>query len=646
MSDLKSQEQIDEMRKRLYSRGFDSARSQRHALTDKKVDVARAWGGPSAIPGVSQDTPVPTEELAASEIDTHTLQLVAEKPPRRYRRFVLIGSLVIFTLVALLSSAFLFMGGNQISSDNITIGITGPITVNGGETMTLQVGVTNQNTVGIESTTLVLKYPPGIRTVEEPIQTLTEQRIAIDTLAPGEARNITVPIGIFGRENEQKQIQATLEYRIVNSNGTFFKEAEPFNFQITSSPLILQVTSLNQVVAGQVIDVVLTAKSNASTPLKNVLITAEFPNSFVFKSAEPKPIYNQNVWLIEELLPEQSVTIDLKGSITGLTSEGFGINFTAGLAQANNQYIVGASLAEARSEFTIERPFIDVGIKINDDTDNSAVIAAGQRANVLIDISNTLDETVYDMVVEIVPSGNALRPESITANDGFYDSNTGKIRFEVANNKSFESVLPGDTRSVSFSIAPDAAQGTATFELAVNVFARRVAERGAQEQLIGTVKAEARYTSNATLTSSATLIAGPLPPQVGQTTEYKVTLVAQAGGNNVSDAVVTTSLPAYVNWLDAYQGEGAVSYNSALKQIEWRAGNIDANRSKELVFSVSLLPSTSQVGITPVLVNSQDLRGTDSFTGTALRASARSFTTELPLSSGYEEGNGRITNTQ
>ncbi len=71
---------------------------------------------------------------------------------------------------------------------------------------------------------------------------------------------------------------------------------------------------------------------------------------------------------------------------------------------------------------------------------------------------------------------------------------------------------------------------------------------------------------------------------------------------------------------------------------------MNASGRKELTFSVNILPSVSQVGITPVLVNEQALTATDRFTGTELEASDISLTTELPNEAGYEDGNGRVEN--
>jgi uncharacterized membrane protein len=214
----------------------------------------------------------------------------------------LIGSLLVFIIGVGLSSAFLFLGGNKISGDYINLNLTGPSTIGSGETMSYNVGITNQNSVAIEAATLVLKYPAGSRTVTEPVKIVSEERIPINILGPGEVKNVPIQIGIFGKENDQKQIAATLEYRISGSNGTFYREALPLDFQITSSPLNLQITAVRKVAAGQPIDVTLTATSNANAPLKDVLITASYPNGFSYSSMKFFPVL-QKLLNSGEVLP-------------------------------------------------------------------------------------------------------------------------------------------------------------------------------------------------------------------------------------------------------------------------------------------------------------------------------------------------------
>ena len=642
MSDIKSQHEIDEMRKRLYSRGFDTPHSERHTLTEQPaVDVARNWHTPAGAPVAPVQKPTNEPLVIGSENEPEPEAVV--EAPRRYRKFVLLGTLAVFVLGTALAGAFWYFGLDNISGENMNINISGPSTIGGSETMSLQIGITNQNTVAVDQATLVVKYPTGARSVSEPIKNLYEERINVGTMTPGEAKNIPIQVAIYGKENQSQQIDATLEYRITGSDGTFYKVSEPLRFQIISSPIIMQVSAVRKVSAGQDVDVTLTVKSNSSKVQKDVIISAMYPNGFTYKTSDPDPIYNQNTWKIDELKPEEFVKIKIKGTINGLVNEAFGINFAAGVSETDNQFIVGSLLAEARTEFMIESPFLSVVISIDDDADGEAILEQGRSTPVSISIKNTLDETVYDMVVEVVPSGNALSESSVSGGSGYYDSNTGIIRWESANDPTFSQVAPGADRTLNFSITDDNVRGPSSFDITVNVYARRVAEQAAQEQLIGSVKATAKYVSQALLTSQVNYMSGPIPPKVGQTTNYLVALVVEAGTNDITNTVVKTSLPTHMKWLNDYSGSGSVDYNPVSKELRWDVGEIEGKGKKELIFSLSILPSLSQVGITPVLINGMSLQALDRFTGTTLTADSGLRYIELSEEAGYEPGNGSVT---
>lgn len=637
MSDIKDQHEIDELRKRLYARGLDTSTIERHTLNDQPIDIARNWGDIRTVPTQTQ---VPSQVAPQTEFETqHDTE---PEKPRRYRKIILIGSVVFLVLVAAASAAYLFLGSNRISGENISFNLAGSSTISGGETMSFQIGVTNQNTIAIENAVLIVKYPAGTRSVTEPVKNMYEERIDVGTLQPGEAKNIPLQVAVYGKENQQLEIKSTLEYRLIGSDGTFYKEAEPLRFQIISSPILLQVTSVRKVAAGQTVEMKLTATSNTNKPLKDILITAIYPGGFSYKDSNPDPIYNQNVWKIEELKPEETETITITGVINGLTSEGLVVDFTAGAAETDNQFIVGSLLADARAEFVLEQPFIAVDIEIDNDGDRSVVLEQGKSSNVLVTIKNTLDESVYDMVVEVVPSGNALSADSIDSREGFYDSNKELVRFDGSNTQGFAQVRPGESKRLDFSITPEQNQNTASFSIAVNVFAKRIADQSAQQQLIGTVSTEARYASAATITSKALYKGGPLPPVAGQTTSYQISLKAGGGSNNLTNTVLTTSLPGYIEWTNEYTAPGTVEYNSVSRQIYWNIGDINSGSPKDLVFTVNFLPSLSQVGITPLLVNNQSLKATDRFTNTPVSTTAQGITTELAEDTGYEEGNGRV----
>jgi hypothetical protein len=631
--DLYDKDKLDEMRRKLYARSGAQESIERHRLTDTPVDVARNW---------EIDTPAPEPEIPEEEVVEEV-----KKPKRRYRLYILAVSMLIFFFGAGLSTIYLYLGGNEISSDNISLSVDGPLNVGGGEVLNFSVDISNQNTVPMKSATLIVKYPQGTRSVGDVPRTIFEQRIPVAEITPGAIENIPLQVVVFGEEQDEQQITATIEYRVSGSNSVFFKEAEPYEFSISSSPIVLRVKSVEKVSSGQMVDIELTVVSNASAPQRDLLISASYPNSFRFESSQPSPVFGNTVWSIDELLPEEEVSITLRGVVTGFSDESLRINFDLGPAQSNDPFIVGSLLAEADADFIVESPFIEVTTKVDGDEASNVVLEEGENSRIELEITNTLNSTVYDMLVEVVPGGNILNERSIQGTNGFYDSNSGTIKWEVANNNSFELVGPGESRLLNFTVSPSGVQPTASYDLVINVYARRVAEPNAADQLIGTALIEAKYDSTIFVGSQAGrggvfTPLGVIPPQVGETTSYTVTLVAEAGVNDLTDAVVETRLPIYVDWRDSIQGEGELTFNTVSQQLEWDAGSIPSGTRKEVTFQLSITPSSSQIGSTPVLLQSQTLRATDRFTDTRLQAQADPVYTELSTEAGFSEDNGRV----
>jgi hypothetical protein len=649
MSGIKDQENIEALRKRLYDRDFSATESTRHQLPKTEVDVSRGWATSAerivpATPPVAV-TPPPNRP---PELDMKIEEV--EQPPRKksYRLIILLASVVCFIVVAIISSLYLFFGNNQISARNISINIEAPFSIAAGEQVPMQVSVSNQNSVPILSATLIINYPVGTKSNDAEARDLYEQRIPVDSIAAGEAINIPLNALLFGEENEDKEVRATVEYRVNGSNGTFFKEAEPVKIKINSSPLVVRVNAVERASSGQEIEVTLTVQSNTSVVQRNILITANYPNSFGFLRSEPAPSYGQNTWLISEIAAEGSQVIKLRGRISGVANEESELQFMAGTPRSDNQFVMSSTMTQAKTTYTIERPFIDVLVGVNGDNDGSAIVGAGKEANVVVRVTNTLDETIYDMRVEVSPKGNLIRDNLLSIQEGFYDSTNKTIRYEVAGRGDLAEVRPGESREFMFLVRPDINQQTAAFDVSTNVYARRVREAGAAEEIVGTAVAQAKYESQLALRAQAGrndgtfADSGPIPPVANQETTYTLTFEVEAGANDLTAAVMTTSLPQHVTWLDKYGGEGTVEYNPVAKQIRWNIGAMTAKTSRQLQIQVSLLPSVTQVGTNPTLVGSQEIRATDRFTETTVRVNNTALTNVLSEEAGFPRDNGRV----
>lgn len=676
MSGIKDQHNLDELRDRLYARGGAKSAAQRHDLSPKQAtDVPKNWTGsdvkpqpkvsekpqPKSVesaPRTQISSPVPLQPTSSAPLTsaTTTTPVVSPAGPgpteesmgkkrRSYRKYILIGTFLFLFVSMVFSAAYLFFGGNQISPHNVAISMSGPFTIGGGEVLPVQIGITNENNAPIRSATLIVSYPPGTKTTDDNPRDLFEERLPLDDINPGETLNVPVRAVVFGEENQERTLNATVEYRLEGSSGTFFKDAEPLVFKISSSPLVLRVNAITQISSGQETDITLTLQSNSPTPLKDLLVVAEYPRGFDFTTAIPEPALGQNTWQIESIEPNSTHEIVITGVVFGQEDDEFEINFRVGTPNDANQLSLGAVLTTAKTDILIERPFIDTSLSINGDDDGVAVLSPGQRPSIQINMTNTLEDPVYDVRVVAALSGNAFAENEIRVTEGFYDSAANEVIWAPDTARTLSEVLPGEQRRFTFEMLPGSTDNTPEVEIVADVFAKRISSNQANEELIGTIRGVMRIATEVNLASELVRSAGdagPIPPVAEELTEYTVNLVAENGTNDVTGGVVTFQLPPYVKWQDDFSGDGDVIFNPVSREVTWDVGNISANSTAKLTVVIGFVPSTTQVGDKPILISAQRFRGEDRFTGTVVRNEAAPHTSELSTELGFPRGNGTV----
>ena len=142
---------------------------------------------------------------------------------------------------------------------------------------------------------------------------------------------------------------------------------------------------------------------------------------------------------------------------------------------------------------------------------------------------------------------------------------------------------------------------------------------------------------------------GPFPPRVEEPTTYTVVWTVSNTSNDLSDTKVSAALPSYVEWVGLVSpSTESVSFNNVGGEVVWQVGTVSAgsghNRpAREVAFQVRLVPSISQVGMSPVLIGAPTLTAHDVFTGTTRRAVSRELTTAVSSDPGYRSDDGKVT---
>lgn len=628
MADNKSS--IDRMRRKLYSRGVRPKKEKRRELRERYYEVDEKWQTPPSA-----------------------------KPAPRRRRFrnkakILLIAAVVFFVISLGISASLFFGGlNIISAENIEIEVRGPTAIGGGDELSLQITVTNRNTVPIKDVGLLIEYPEGTRSAENINNELLRFRESLGTVEPGGQVKRTVKAVLFGEENASKDVTVGVEYRIEDSNAIFFKDV-PYTLRISSAPLVVTVDALTEVVTGQDITFTIDVVSNSDSVVRDVLLKIEYPFGFELKQAHPKPSFGTNVWELGDIPSEEKKRVAITGTLVGQDGEERVFQFNSGVQSDQDEQLLAVVFGTAESSVVIQRPFLAVELAIDGETAPDIVISAGEKVRANLTWVNNLTTRVFDGEIEIKFSGDVLDKTSVSVFGGFYRSIDNTIVWNRDTDSSLAVLDPGEDGRLSFSFASFGLASGRSFtnpqiDFDITVAGRRLREAQVPEIIESTVKRTVKIASNLSLSSRALFTVGPfvntgpIPPKAEQETTYTIEWSLSNSSNNVEDVVVFATLPPYVRWTDQVSPSSEeVTFNPNGGVATWHVGDIAAhtgfgNTPRKAAFQIAVLPSVSQIGSQPIIIGEQTVEGFDQFVERELSNSRGALRTRLSSDPGVPQ---------
>lgn len=619
---VKEESNLERLQSELDARDSHFGETPRKTLHDIPADVEKNWSEPVKPPPMSP-----------------------RKTQKKNPLIALFVASVLFFIIASVASGFFFLrGGQPVSGNNIQVEMLGPTTIGGGEELVLQVAFTNKNPVALRAADFIVDFPEGTRSADDVSKNQRQTREQLGVVKSGETVNKTIRAVLFGEEGSQQSVKVTLEYGIESSNAIFFKEQE-YGITLSAAPVSLAVTAPKEVVSGQDVSFTVVASSNSPTLLKNLLLKAEYPFGFQFSEGSQKPIASNNVWDLGDLPAGGKRTITIKGTLVGQNTDERFFRFFLGAESEENEKEMGVTYVMKPASLKIAQPFLSAQLSLDGSSAEKAVVKAGKNVRADITWKNNLPSTVLDGEIKIKITGAALDRNSITTERGFFNSNDNTIVWTGSTDSALQSVESGESGRVGFTFSTLGLASGQTFKnpeliFEVSVGGRRVSEIGSPETITSGSKHTLQIATDLLLSSKVTRSTGPfanvgpVPPKVGQETTYTVTWSALSSSNAVEDVVVKTTLPTYVRFMGTVSPAGEkVEYSPVGGTVTWKVGTVEpgsqTSAKKEVSFQVALLPSSSQVKTTPILINEQSISGTDRFTGATVGTTRPLQTTRL-----------------
>ncbi len=630
---------IEELKKSLYSRNSPDIKTRRRLrFSGMDTNVPKDWGDKIQEPVY---TPLNTK------YEDNTMSFLSK---------FLIGSIVFCILAFGIGAYIFFNGSNLISANNIDIKITGPVSVPGGEPVSFDIDVINNNNVDIDLVDMAISFPAGTTDPNNPSQELKTYRELLGDIKTGNSTQRTIKAIIFGEENLQKTITVNLSYKVKGSTSIFTKN-KSYDVLINSSPISVNIDSYKEITSGQEFDLKIKVKSNSKEILKNVLLKADYPFGFSYISSDEKPLYGNSIWKLGDIGPGSEKTITIHGVIIGENSDVRAFRFSVGSQSFKDPRNIGTYFMNSEQDIAIKKPFVSGVISINSD-DSSGDFATEPKQTQRIKfnwISNSATK-IQNAVITAKLSGSAFNNASVYPDAGYYNSSTGQIVWNRQTNSNLASIDSGEEGTVSFAFTPRDTTMPSNYtinpfiDIVVSISGDRVDENNVPTTLKAIVTRKIRISSVVNLKAQVFRTVGPfqntgpIPPKVDQETTYTIGLAVENTTNSISNTRVTTTLPPYVKWLDKVSPANEnVTYDPNSGFLSWNVGSVGAktgsvNRKRELYFQVGFVPSINQVNDTPMIINKLNIIGTDDFTGSQLTDEEDYLSTRFSTDPMYKSG--------
>ncbi len=628
---------LEDVKTKLFSKSYKSLQIKRSGIFSRKhYDVPDTWAEDGQ------------KEALAQKIFLKT---------SLFKKFF-IFSLCFFGLAVAFAAYILLSGGNTVSNENINIAVLGNTFTAGGEELPLQIEITNKNAAPLELADLVVEYPKG--SGSDSSQETERLRDSLGTIPAGHIRTDNFKVTLFGEQGSIKPIKISLEYRVEGSNAIFIKDKD-YPVSISSAPINLSVDAPDTATPNQNITLKVKATLNATRVTPGLLLKADYPPGFQFKSASPSPSIGNNLWDLGDLSPGADRQIAINGVMVGVEDgEEKTFHFFAGSKSDSDKTVVGVVFNSLGHLVLIKRPFIEARLFVNGVYQNE--YASDSKANITGEIqwTNNLPTTLNDVIITAKLSGNALDRRKITTPNGFYNSSNDTIIWDKNSDNGFVQVESGSSSTVSFSVFPlplftsGGLIADPTINVDVSISGKQPIEGNAVNSLSDSESKTIKIISDVGLAakalyySGAFVNTGPIPAKSEQETTYTVVWSVSNTANNISNVKVSSTLPPLVRFVGPVSPEGEdLKYNPSTKEIVWNIGTVPKGTGitggdKEVSFQIAFTPSFSQVDTVPTIINDAILTGHDDFANVDVRVNKTSLTTKLSSDPDFPVGGERV----
>ncbi len=570
---------------------------------------------------------------------------------------VLVGMMVFFAVLAAISWAGFFFFSPQkekFAGEKVSVTVEGPSEVKSGEVTTYAVHWKNDENVALGTAKLELRLPKNF-TVTKTDPSTENTTWQIGSVASGHDGLVTIQGVSLAPLDKAMDLQAILTYRPADFNSEFQKVATR-TVTIKDSVVELEVKGPTKILPGDKVALTLAYHNNSSNDFKNIHVRAIWPDNFIPDSSTPDSTDTTlKEWVIVDLPGNARGTIAVNGSFASSAEGKIDLRGQVGFLDQSAQFQLQR---ETVFTTTVLKGDLVTTLLLNGKADDQP-IHFGDTLRYALSYKNTgsvkLEDVSLSAVFETTPADKVLRWNDLKDKaGGVRKGNT--ITWTKRQVPSLANIDAGEGGTLDIELPilaePLASSKDATYQVTaylqadvVRIDGDKVNRSAKTAPVIAKVVSDARLSAQAQFFNKDGIPvgSGPLPPQVGKETTYRVMWKIDNSLHELTSLKLSTKLSPGVVWTglsstDAGDLKFDAGNNKMIWTLNWMPTTI---KTLNVSFDIKLSPTDDQRGDVPNLIDSTIFEAVDKVTSDALLLSQAPLTTAL-VGDDLAAGKGKV----
>lgn len=536
---------------------------------------------------------------------------------------LLVGFFAILTAASW--TGFFLFSPTQGEGGEIEMSIDGPEAVVAGVPQEITIRYKNRDRNPLAFGALRVRLPDALVIQEVSPAPTSQGQLewnfgTLPSKASGEIRIKLIPYGVV---DDKPELQATFSYKPANFNAEFQTFATHI-FNIRAPSIAINFDGPTEATPGQEASFTARLKNESDQIFEKVQVTLTPPETFSVAQSDPQS--ENHIWKIDTLPPNAEQTVTFKGSFLSAASGTQGLKLQAGIIGKDNEtvYILG----EQTHNIEVKGTDIQVELFINGSPDQQWV-RLGDTLTLNARLLNKTEKSIEGVQLKIPLQSTLIDWTQTTAERG-----SAKDGFLIFPNEDTLNLEPGKTQEYSGTIVI-AQNGNQTASPFIELYAEII--RGTAKLRTPPLKltvvsdlalrVDARYFG----ADGQPLGSGPLPPKVGEETQFMIRLNLKNTFHDLSNIIVTTILPEGIRFVETSQLQsGKITFNETSREVRFEISRMPVTTQEiNAQFKVAATPKESDRGQLILLLGVSRVEALDTIAQVTFSTDAPSVSSSL-----------------